>query len=327
MDMMRAVWNVPGDSGGWVEVREVPRPSPQSHEVLVKVHASAINRGEILAIRQLRSGAGGIGGIEFAGEVVEAGSAVSGWRAGDAVMGHGRGAQAAYVCVDARRLMRKPERLDWAQAAAFVNVFITAHDAMITNGGLQRGETVLVNAASSGVGMAAIQIARWAGAGRVIATSGSAVKLDRLMPLGITHPVVVDGDGQWVEAVKAASAPDGVHLLVDCVGGSVIEHNLKVMALDGRLVSVGRLGGNSGPLDLDFLALRRLHLIGVTFRTRTEAQTIACFQACARDLLEPLERGVLEPIVDRVFPLEDIAAAHQWMLGNAQVGKIILQVR
>ena len=143
MTMMLAVWNVPGESGGRVEVRETQRPEPAPHEVLVKVHASAINRGEILAIRQLRTGSGGIGGIEFSGEVVATGADVSGWRAGDAVMGHGRGAQAEYVCVDARRLMRKPERLDWARAAAFVNVFTTAHDAMITNGGLQRGETVL----------------------------------------------------------------------------------------------------------------------------------------------------------------------------------------
>jgi NADPH:quinone reductase-like Zn-dependent oxidoreductase len=324
--MMKAVWSVPGEAGGRVEVREVPRPEPSAGQVRVRVRASAINRGELLALSALKTGTGAIGGVEFAGEVDALGPGVIGWKPGDAVMGHGRGAQAQYVCVDARALMPRPKRLDWHHAAAFPNVFTTAHDAMITNGSLARGEAVLVNAASSGIGMAALQIARWAGASTIIATSRSTDKLERLRPLGLTHAIRSDDQGAWVDQVATATGGRGVDLIVDSVGGGVFEANLRTMALDGRLIGVGRLGGRDARLDLDFLALRRLRLIGVTFRTRTAEQTLACVQACARDLLGPLEHGEINPVVDSVFPLASIAEAHNRMRSNQQIGKIVLDV-
>ena len=324
--MMKAVFSVPGESGGRVELREVPRPDPGRGQVRVRVRASAINRGELLALAALKSGTGGIGGVEFAGEVDALGEGVSGWRVGDPVLGHGRSAQAQYVCADVRTVMRKPERLDWVRAAAFPNVFTTAHEAMITHGRLARGEAVLINAASSGIGMAAIQIARWAGAGRIIATSRSADKLERLRPLGLTDAICSDEQGRWIEQVMTVTGGRGVDLVVDSVGASVFEPNLRAMALEDRLIGVGRLGGRDARIDLDFLALRRLQLIGVTFRTRTVEQTVACVQACARDLLAPLGSGELEPVVDSVFPLAAIGQAHQRMLGNQQIGKIVLTV-
>jgi NADPH2:quinone reductase len=323
---MRAVVTVPGASGGRVEVREVQRPAAGPGQVLVKVHAAGVNRGEITALRALTAGSGGIGGVECAGEIVAVGDGVDGWRPGDAVMAHGRGAQAEYVAVDARTVMRKPPRLDWLEAAAFPNVFVTAHDALVVNGGLRHGEVALVNAASSGIGVAAIQVARWAGASRVIATSRSAAKLERLRPLGMTDGIVVDGSDAWVAQAMAATGGRGVDVIADCVGGPELAHHLKSLALDGRLVSIGRLAGKSGDCDLDFVALRRLRIIGVTFRTRTPEQTVACVQACARDLLGPLERGEIGMIVDRAFPLDAVADAHAWMIGNAQVGKILLSV-
>jgi NADPH2:quinone reductase len=325
--MMKAVWSVPGETGGRVEVREVPRPEPGPGQVRVRVRASAINRGELLALAALKTGSGAVGGVEFAGEIDALGAGVAGFRVGDPVMGHGRGAQAEYACVDIRALMAKPARMDWHQAAAFPNVFITAHDAMITNGALRAGEAVLVNAASSGIGMAALQIARWAGASTIIATSRSTDKLARLRSLGATHAIRTDEQGEWVAQVVEVTGGRGVDLVVDSVGAGVFEGNLRAMALDGRLIGVGRLGGRDARIDLDLLALRRLRLIGVTFRTRTPEQTLACIEACARDLLAPLERGELDPVVDSVYPLTDIAQAHERMRSNQQLGKIILDIR
>jgi NADPH:quinone reductase len=324
-ETMEAVCTIPGETGGRVEVRRVSVPAVGAGQLLVRVMAAGINRGEIVALTGLRAGSTGIGGIECAGEVAAVGTGVSGFRVGDAVMAHARGAQAQYVAVDSRAVMHKPARLDWQQAAAFPNVFTTAHDALITHGKLQRGEIALVNAASSGIGMAAIQIARWAGAAQVVATSRSADKLSQLMPLGITDAVVADGDA-WSERVLEVTGKHGVDVIADSIGASAFEPSLRCLALQGRLVNIGRLGGKMASIDLDYLALRRLHIIGVTFRTRTAEESIACVQACARDLLGPLEHGQLQPIVDRAFALNDIAKAHAYMLSNGQVGKIVLTV-
>lgn len=322
---MEAVCTVPGDTGGRVELRQVPVPVPGPGQVVVRVRAAGVNRGEIVALQALRSGSGGIGGIECAGEIAAVGEGVSAFREGDAVMAHARGSQAGFVAVDARAVMPKPAHLSWPEAAAFPNVFTTAHDALITNGALKRGEIALVNAASSGIGMAAIQIARWAGASQVVATSRSAEKLRRLTPLGITDPVVTEGP-DWPERVLALTGQRGVDVIADSIGASAFEPSLRCMALEGRLVNIGRLGGKMASIDLDYVALRRLRIIGVTFRTRTPQQTVACVQACARDLLGPLQRGEIRPIVDRCFPLSEVSAAHAYMLSDAQVGKIILTV-
>jgi NADPH2:quinone reductase len=322
---MEAVCTVPGETGGRAEIRQVPVPQAGPGEVLIRVRAAGVNRGEIVAMKALRTGSGSIGGVECSGEVAAVGEGVTAFRTGDAVMAHARGSQARYVAIDARAVMPKPAHLDWQEAAAFPNVFTTAHDALITNGRLQRGEIALVNAASSGIGMAAIQIARWAGAAQVVATSRSADKLRQLMPLGITDAVVADAEG-WSEQVLAATGKRGVDVIADSIGASVFEPSLRCMALQGRLVNIGRLGGKNSSIDLDYVALRRLHIIGVTFRTRTQQETLACVQACARDLLGPLQQGELKPIVDRAFALTEVAQAHAYMLSDAQVGKIVLTV-
>src|SRR5690606_32056979 len=173
---MKAIWSVPGPDRGRVELRETPSPALAPGKVLVKVHAAGVNRGEPVALQALREGSGGIGGIEFAGEVVEVADDVVGFQVGDAVMGHGRGGQAQYALSEPERLMAKPANLDWIQAAAFPNVYVTAHDALVTNARVATGDSVLISAASSGIGIAAIQIARWAGAGLIIGTSRSVDK-------------------------------------------------------------------------------------------------------------------------------------------------------
>ncbi|MBL8381802.1 MAG: zinc-binding dehydrogenase, partial [Burkholderiales bacterium] len=281
---MQAAQVVAAADGGRVEVREVPTPVAGAGQVLVRVRAAGLNRGEITQARRYRTGAPLPAGVEFAGTVAAVGAGVSAWRAGDNVMGHGAGGQAEYVVADPLALMAAPRGLTWLEAAAFPNVFMTAHDALITNGQLRAGETVLVNAASSGIGLAAIQIAALSGAGAVLATTRSADKAARLAAYGVTRAIDVSREDQ-VGAVTAATGGRGVDVIIDSVGGTVFEANLKSLAVQGRLVNIGRLGSSESRIDLDALWLKRLKLIGVTFRTRSEAERLAVVQACARDLL------------------------------------------
>ncbi|MGY2492936.1 quinone oxidoreductase family protein, partial [Cupriavidus sp. CP313] len=262
---MRAVRVIPAPEGGQVVVQDIPVPAVGGGQVLVKVHAAGLNRGEINQARDLRSGNPVNWGVEFAGEVAAVGDGVTGWREGDRVMGHGKGCQAEFVLADPRALMAMPDGLSWVDAAAFPNVFITAHDALVTNGQLKAGESVLVNGASGGVAMAAIQIASLMGARPVIATSRSAAKLDKLTQYGVDVGIDSSKDDQ-VDAVMAATDNRGVDVIIDTVGGTVLEANMKSLAVQGRLVNIARLGANTGPLDMSLLWLKRLKLIGVTFR-------------------------------------------------------------
>jgi NADPH2:quinone reductase len=325
MNTMQAAVAVPGPEGAVIELREMPVPQPGPGEVLIRIRAAGLNRGEQVGLAAFRAGAPRIMGIECAGEIAALGAGVEGLQEGDAVLARGSSMHAGYARVDARLVMRKPARLSWAQGACFPNSFTTAHDALITQGQLRAGQTALINAASSGVGMAGIQIARWAGATTIIATSRSADKLRALVPLGITHPVV-GGKPSWVDAVMAVTGGRGVDVLADCIGASVLEDNLKVMALAGRLIQIGRLGGKTAPIDLDFLALRRISLVGVTFRTRTPEDTMACVQACARDMLGPMAAGEITPVVDRCFELAQATQAAAHLMSDAQTGKIALEM-
>ena len=264
-------------------------------------------------------------GVEFAGEIAAVGAGVTGWREGDRVAGHGSGGQAEYVLAAPQALMAVPATLPWTEAAAFPNVFITAHDALITNGNLRPGETVLVNAATSGIGLAALQIAQVLGARSVIATTRSSAKARRLREFGIAQ--VIDlSEQDMVQAVNDLTGQRGVDIVIDSVGGTVFADNLKSLAIGGRLVNIGRLGSSSASIDLETLWLKRLQLIGVTFRTRSEAERLACVQACADDLLRALFAGRLRFPVDRVYPLSQIEEAHRYMETDQHFGKIVLAV-
>jgi NADPH2:quinone reductase len=221
--------------------------------------------------------------------------------------------------------MRIPQGISWVDAGAFINVFTTAHDAIVSNARLRSGESVLINAASSGIGMAAIQIARLIGAKPVIASSGSAAKLEQLRPLGMD--VGIDtAQGNFADAVLKATSDKGVDVIIDSVGASVFSDNMRCMALKGRLVGIGRMGGKMSQIDLDLLALRRLSLIGVTFRTRTDDERAACVQAAARDLLPAFADGRIRPLIDRVLPMSAVREAHARMQSNQHIGKIVLEI-
>lgn len=323
---MKAVLIVPSPGGGKIGVHEIPNPKPAPSEVLVRVHAAGLNRGEIGLRKGLTTGKPQQNGIEFAGEVIALGSDAHGVKPGDRVMGHWRGGQAELVTVDPRLLVKIPDRLSWIEAAAWINVFVTSHDAIVTSAGLARGESVLVNAASSGIGVASLQIARWIGATPIIGSSRTPAKLPQLKRYGIENGVDAS-QVDWPEAVLQATGGRGADVVIDSVGADVLNANLRCMALRGRLVSVGRLGAQRGEIDLDRVAAQRLKIIGVTFRTRSLEERIACVQRCAADLLEPLASGAINPVVDRTFPLDEIAQAHDHMETNSHIGKLVLAIR
>ncbi|MBI3302468.1 MAG: NAD(P)H-quinone oxidoreductase [Deltaproteobacteria bacterium] len=320
----------PKGKGGTLEWRDVPEPKPQPGQLLIRVRATALNRADLYQRRGLYPTPAAasantltIAGLEAAGEVAGMGEGVTGFSIGDRVMTMCFGGYAEFTTVDHRVAVHVPERLSWQEAAAIPVAYMTEHDALITNARLQAGESVLINAASSGVGVAALQIAKFFDAKPVIGMGGVSAKLEALAPLGMDHGINYRTEN-FADAVLRITDGKGVDVIIDHVGGPHLQDNLRCMALRGRLVSVGRLGGNVGELNMDFLALRRLHLIGVTFRTRTIEERAEIVRRFAADLLPVLADGRLRPVIDRVFPLQDALAAQEYMAANAQIGKIVL---
>lgn len=308
-------------------VREVPDPVPGPEEVVVDIVATALNRADLLQRRGLYPGppmAQEIPGMELSGRVSVIGDRVTTWEVGDEVMGIvGGGAYAERIAVHERQLMRVPETVGVADAAAIPEVWITAYDALVLQGGLTSGRTALVHAGGSGVGTAAIQIAKAIGA-RVLVTA-SAAKLARCLELGADRAVDYRRE-DFVEAAREATGGRGVDVVLDVVGGDYVDRNLDALRTGGRIVQVGVMGGGVSPLNVGKLLPKRASIIGTVLRSRPIEEKIALTQRFAAEILPLFDEGRCRPVIDSRFPLVDIAAAHERMESNANVGKIVVDV-
>ena len=317
-----------GEKG--VEVRDVPRPTPKPNEVLIKVRASSLNRADTIVAAGIQHGpVGGVGarlGLECSGEVEAVGSEVTGFKAGDRVMGSAPGGFAEYTVTDAGRLHRIPgNNMTYAQAACFPIALQTMHNAVVTAGRLKRGETLLIQGASSGVGLMGMQIGKLMGASVVHGTSTNAHRRAQLKDYGCDVPIDTSKP-DWPEDVKKATGGNGVNLIVDMVSAPVANGNLAACALLGRIVNVGRLGGTKGEFNYDLHALKRIDYIGVTFRTRTAEEVRDIVKAMRADLWPAVEAGKLSLPIYKTFKLDHIVEALGVMTANQHFGKIVIDV-
>lgn len=323
--MMKAIVVVPGQDGPTLAVQSVREPQPGPADLLVAVKAAGVNRADLRRTQQHFAGGDlDIAGLEIAGEVIGVGAGVAGFAPGDRVMGMTRDGYAERAALDHRIALRVPPTMSWTDAASIPSWYLTAHDALVTNGALQPGEALLVLGAAAGVGIATIQVAKALGAHPVIGTSREAAKLARLKELCGLDVGIDASSADIAGATKAATAGQGAALIIDNIGASTLAAAMQAAALKGRIVSVGRLGGLVGQIDLDLLALKRLRLIGVTHRTRTIEEKAALNRAFLADLWPALEAGGIRPVVDKVYPLDAALAAQEHMRGNAHLGKIVL---
>lgn len=310
-------------------ITEVPSPSPGPDEVLVDVVASAMNRADLLQRRGLYPAPGPkpaheIPGIEFAGRIAQLGERVTDWNVGDAAMGIvSGGAMAEQLVTHERMLQRVPDSVDLRDAAAIPEVFVTAHDALVTQGGLASGGTALVHAGASGVGTAAIQIARAVGA--TVVVTCSAAKADACAELGANLALDYHGES-WADAVLEATDGAGVNVVLDVVGGDYLAQNVRCVATQGRIIQVGVMAGADATFSLGALMPKRAALIGTVLRSRPLEQKIAANQAFVSQLLGRFDDGSLRPVIDSRFALEHLADAHRYMATNANVGKILIDV-
>ncbi len=308
-------------------IRDVPEPVPGPDEVLVQVRATALNRADLLQRMGLYPGPPmdhEIPGMEFAGTVAQVGERVRDRAVGDQVMGIvGGGAYAEKLTVHERQTMPVPASVGIDDASAIPEVWITAFDALVVQAGLTSGRTALVHAGASGVGTAAIQIARAIGAR--IAVTASAGKVDACRALGADLAIDYTTE-DFVEAVGELTGGEGADVILDVVGGDYLARNLACVRTCGTIIQVGVMGAGNPEIDLGRLLRGRIRLIGTVLRARPLEEKIAITRRFAEEVLPLFDRGVLEPVIDRRFQLDQIAAAHEHMAANANVGKILIDV-
>ncbi|MGE3819800.1 MAG: NAD(P)H-quinone oxidoreductase [Isosphaeraceae bacterium] len=322
---------ISGTGGSEVlEIRDVPRPEPQGDEVRVRVHACALNRADLMQCRGGYPAPPGspadIPGLEYAGEIDALGpDCVGPLRVGDRVFGIvGGGGQAEYLVTHERLAVPVPENLDWDEAAAVPEVFLTAFDALENRGGLRPGESVLIHAAGSGVGTAAVQIAHAMGC-TVFGTSRTAEKLKSAAELGLDVGIMTSEEN-FAEVVLRHTNGAGVSVVLDLLGAQALGDNLKAVATLGRIVVVGLLGGGTGTIDLSTLLRKRVTMVGTTLRARPLEEKIAVTRQFADRVAPWLSRGLVRPVVDRVFPFTEVRAAQERLEANLGFGKIVLRV-
>jgi NADPH:quinone reductase-like Zn-dependent oxidoreductase len=328
---MQAAVMVPGPGGGHWDIREVQRPTVPPGHVLLRVHASSINRAEFRRLHNLRVQPGKpmpeerVGGGDAAGEIAELGQGVAGLKPGDRAMGRCAGGFAEYALLDAREVMPAPASLSWEEAACVPVVFVVVHDALFVSGQLRRGETLLVTAVPSGFGVAALALGKYLGA-RVVGTSRSAEKLEKLKGHGLDLGIVTASEG-FGAALASAIGENGVDMIVDNIGADVLAPCIEALAVGGRYVTIGRMSGVlKGELDVDRLAEHRLHLYGVSNRLRNAAQRAESMRRFVTDLMPALSEGRIRPIIDRSFPLADLALAQAHVEADHHVGKVVIRM-
>ena len=323
---MKSYWMNISNGQGRMELREVDRPVPGPGQVLVKLHAASLNRGELIVGHGLH-GKGGSkpAGMEGAGQIVQLGSDAGAWQVGDRVMGRCPGAFAEYALMDVREIMRVPDNLSFEQAASIPLTFLVTYDLLVLQGHLQAGQWLLVNGVSSGVGVASLQMAKVLGA-KVMGTSGSQAKLDQLRPLGLDLGLCTRG-ADFHEAVLQATDQQGVNLVVNTVGGTVFAENMRCMAFQGRMGFVGYVDGTlNANIDLEALHAKRLCLFGVSNKLRTPAQRADGIAQFAAQILPAFADGRIQPLIDRVFEFDQLEAAKRHMESNQHTGKIVLRI-
>lgn len=306
---------------------DVPQPVAGPDQLLVRVRAVGVNYADLMRRPSHFGEAHGpaIAGLEFTGEVAGMGANVRGFKVGDRVMAMESNTYAEYATVDYRLACKVPDNLDRHQAAAVMVSFMTAHDALCTEGRFVPGTAVLINGCTTGVGIAAAQIARYLHASAVIGTSTSAVKLAQMKDWGVTHPVNVT-EQSVVEVVNAATGKNGADVIVDNIGGAVAADTLAAAAIRARWITVGRVNGKFGNIELNEFARKRMFLIGTTFRTRTLFDRMEVLKGFATTVLPAIAAGVIKPKVDSVFELADAAAAQDHVKAGKHFGKVVLHV-
>ncbi|MBT5568586.1 MAG: NAD(P)H-quinone oxidoreductase [Acidimicrobiaceae bacterium] len=310
-----------------LQVMEVPEPLPGPGEVLVEVVSSALNRADLLQRMGLYPGPQmehEVPGLEFAGRVSAVGEGVTRWSEGDEVMGiTGGAAHAERLVVHADQAVRVPVGTPLEMAGALPEVFITAWDALVLQGGLREGGTALVHAGASGVGTAAIQLCGMLGA--TVVVTASAGKVARCLELGADR--AVDYTSQdWVSVVAEATDGRGANVVLDVIGGDYLDRNADALAVGGTIMQVGLMGGGKATFGLGKLLSKRARLVGTTLRARSLEEKVALSRAFEDRVVPGFEDGSLQVVVDRRYPLADIAEAHAYMETNASVGKIALDV-
>jgi putative PIG3 family NAD(P)H quinone oxidoreductase len=311
-----------------LELREVPAPRPGIHEILVRVRAAGVNRADVLQ----RMGhyppppgaAADVPGLEYAGEVAELGVGAGAWRAGDRVMGLvPGGAYAEQIVVNEAVAIPVPTGWTFEAAAAVPEAFITAHDALFGQMDLRSGERVLIQAVGSGVGTAAVQLAKAFGA-RTFGTSRKPEKLARARELGLDVPI--DSTHEDVaEVVKSRTEGRGVDVVLDLVGGPALAGSIAALARGGRLIVVGLAGGRTGQIDLGAVLSKRLTIIGTVLRARALEEKIVVTANFVQDVLPLLEAGMVRPVVERSYPMAEAAEAHRRLESDAVFGKLVLR--
>lgn len=327
---MRAIRLKQTADGSELYVTNRPEPVVGDHDILIEVRAASVNRADLLQ----RAGSSPVStttadspvGLDTAGDVIAVGSGVAGLAVGDRVMSLVSGGLAERVGVDARLAMKIPSTWTYAEGAAAILGLAAEHHAIVTAGRFTAGESVLIHAASSGVGLQGVQLASYLGSSAVIATTRSDRGDDLLKSLGadaVLHPT----SGSFADQVRAVTGGAGVDLIVDHVGGPYLQENVSAAALKARIVSVGRLGGGRGRLDLEAVAFKRLEIVGVTFRTRSPDEKAEILAGVAVLLSETDAAEALRPTVDRALDWLEVETAQAIMRASGHLGKIVLTVR